>query len=339
MLRLLQSIFGKGSGEEQAGYPESLVEAAIERAIDGTDPRLRALPGYHKRLRPTVIRAIDQVVRLVDGLHPPAEVNPRHYGMDTQLSAFFTSIEHLQQVLGSDSTLSECFKGAGGIAPERVVTLLVMEKRERNVLGMEFERGSVRREVPQVTVSFTGHHFVDPEPTEEETRRCLKRRAFDHLLALALGRMAAARAERAELKEQHSLLRHKLSSLQQGGWSFEQAGAVEGMKVTTLESQIEEIEVQLGRLGADSGMLEAHLGTLIEVLSRPQENLWLTPISLIVDRMGIKREHADVGALELKLDELHNAAGRSAIIRLVSIARDVLPPRHDFLREAWRYLG
>jgi hypothetical protein len=43
MLELFQSIFG--GGEQHGSYPESLFEAAIERCVDGTDARLRALFG------------------------------------------------------------------------------------------------------------------------------------------------------------------------------------------------------------------------------------------------------------------------------------------------------
>ena len=43
MLKLFQSIFG--SNEKRGQHPESLIEMAIERAVDGTYPRLRALPG------------------------------------------------------------------------------------------------------------------------------------------------------------------------------------------------------------------------------------------------------------------------------------------------------
>ena len=44
MLKLFQSIFG-GEAKPGSAWPESLVEAVIERALDGTDPRLRALGG------------------------------------------------------------------------------------------------------------------------------------------------------------------------------------------------------------------------------------------------------------------------------------------------------
>lgn len=49
MLKLFQSIFGGSDGHGR--HPESLIEMAIERAVDGTYPRLRAAPGYRKRLR------------------------------------------------------------------------------------------------------------------------------------------------------------------------------------------------------------------------------------------------------------------------------------------------
>ena len=69
MLKLFQSIFG---GEAVCGqYPEGFIDAAIERAVDGTDPRLRALPGYKNQLRPPVTHAIDHVVALVEGIPPP----------------------------------------------------------------------------------------------------------------------------------------------------------------------------------------------------------------------------------------------------------------------------
>ena len=68
MLRFLQSIFG---GVEPGSYPESLVTEAIERAVDATDSQVRAVSGYQKKLRPAVLRAIDHVVALVEGLPLP----------------------------------------------------------------------------------------------------------------------------------------------------------------------------------------------------------------------------------------------------------------------------
>ena len=70
MLKLFQSMFRPGA-DKLGTYPEDLIERAVERAVDGTDRRLRAVSGYKKSLRPAVIRAIDHVVALVDALPPP----------------------------------------------------------------------------------------------------------------------------------------------------------------------------------------------------------------------------------------------------------------------------
>lgn len=83
MLRLFQSIFG-GAADVDGRYPERVVDAAIERALDGTDPRLRILPGYRKRLRPLVIHALDHVVGLVEGLPSPAELSRKGYSANRQ---------------------------------------------------------------------------------------------------------------------------------------------------------------------------------------------------------------------------------------------------------------
>jgi hypothetical protein len=42
-----------------------------------------------------------------------------------------------------------------------------------------------------VTVSYESHKLIDPAASENETRHQLKRRAFDHLLSVALRRSAS----------------------------------------------------------------------------------------------------------------------------------------------------
>jgi len=51
-------------------------------------------------------------------------------------------------------------------------------------LGMDLVGDQVHRDVPQVTVSFSAHRLLDPAASADETRRQLKRRAFDHLLTM-----------------------------------------------------------------------------------------------------------------------------------------------------------
>lgn len=64
MLQLFQSIFGSEPSAPSVHSAE-LVERAIERAVEATDSRLRAVSGYKKTLRSAVTHALDHVVALV----------------------------------------------------------------------------------------------------------------------------------------------------------------------------------------------------------------------------------------------------------------------------------
>lgn len=72
---LVPSIFGSAP-VKGGGPPASLVEAAVERAIGPTDPRIRAAPGYRRKLETAVVHAIDHVKKLALGL--PANQFPLH---------------------------------------------------------------------------------------------------------------------------------------------------------------------------------------------------------------------------------------------------------------------
>ena len=101
-MKLFQSIFGR---ETRGRYPESLIDLATERAVDGTDSRLRLLPGYRKRLREPVIKAIDHVVALVDAIQEPLPADAREHGVEPRLAAVFSSAGDMLDRFGRDSAI------------------------------------------------------------------------------------------------------------------------------------------------------------------------------------------------------------------------------------------
>jgi hypothetical protein len=337
MLQLFRSIFS--SAGDSSSHSAELIDGAVERTVEATDRRLRTVSGYRKRLRPAVTHAIDHVVALVDSLEPALELNARAYGTDPEITAYFASIDHLREVLECDSTLDQWRRSSEGGAAEQVVMLLLTTLEERRVLGAALEGETLRQGVAQTTVSLSKHRLLDPTVAEDETRRLLKRRAFDHLLTLALGRIGGALTDRRELERERDLLRRKQAALAAGRWGFDQGGDEPASDPRALESQLEDIESQLGKLGAGSGLLEAHLELVVEVLNQSERNFWLARQPLIVDRMGVKQTEATALAPEIDLTVLHNAIGQSLVARVVRVAREALPEPRDLLREAERYLG
>jgi hypothetical protein len=194
-----------------------------------------------------------------------------------------------------------------------------VDLEQRGTFGVELLGDTMVRDVPQVTVSFANHRLLDPTGNEGETRRLLKRRAFDHLLSLALRRMVAVKEIREGLDNRRTLLQAKLEVLQRGNWGFDLGTPQKPANIVDLEAQLDQIEAQLQRVGSDDQAMVVALGLLADVLGRPQEHLWGERATLVVDRMGIKRAVASDVAPELELQQLHNAEGRSIVMTLVEI--------------------
>jgi len=237
--------------------------------------------------------------------------------------------------LNRDAALTRWRSSAAARGAERVLALLLAERVERNVLGMETVGDQVRRDVPQVTLSFVAHRLLDPSLDETDWRRQLRRRAFDHLLTLALARIAAAQTQRADLAQQRDLLRRKCAALERGGWSF---GADEAVDVNALHAELDDLEARLRALGSDQHLLHAHLALVAETLADASRQLWVEPRVLVLDALNIQRSPQDPTARRIEFSELHNAGGRHAVMLPVTIALADLPAREDFVAAAERYL-
>lgn len=335
MLKLLQSIFG--SNETHGRYPESLIEMAIERTLDGTYPRLRALSGYRKRLREPVIHAIDHVIALVDGIPAPVSASTEAYVEDPRLGALFLSAEHMCEVFVNDVELSE-FRAKNPLCSDRINALLLAESKEKTILGVELIGELLCRDVPQITVSFRNHRLIDPSATEEEARRQLKRRAFDHLITLALSRIIDAKGERAGLTQQRALMRSKLAILNKGGWAFNDEPS-QMADPADIQAELDQIEAQLAALTVDESSFAGQLEIVAEAMSAAEQQLWVEPVEFHLDRLNIKRDADNPEAKRMTYSELHNARGQILTTLFVSIDPAELPQKATLSASADRLLN
>lgn len=319
MLKFLHSMFHHPSG---AGYPESILKAAIERAVESTDPWIRAVPGYRAKLRPAVTATIDYVVSRVDRMPPPQVLDSGSFESDPRLRVFFGSRAELGNLLQNDPELAEFLHREPGVP--RIFSLLVMEKDEKVFLGAELAGEVVVRDVPQTSVTFRDFRLLDPTGSEEQTRRLLKRRAFDHLLSLALRRIAVVKEARGELERDRALLQAKIDLLQQGGWGFHRGGSGKKLEVEEIEATLSQIDGELFKLGGDDRMLELYLDIVTDVLGHPEQHMWLDQETLIVDRMGIKRKEASSDAPEVTVDVMGNDQGSRLVVSLLSVSAEMV---------------
>ena len=344
VLRLLQSLFS-ATPDSAGKFDPALIRAAIERVVDGTDPRLRMVRHYRKKLWTAVERSIEYVTELVDALPPPVEIRSHSFMTDPRLRALFTSTRHLQEILSFGNELHHYRQRIGGL-PTDLYAMLRTERIEKTVLGIALEGNMIRRDVPQITVNFHNHHVAFPAGSETKTRREVKKRAFDYLIETALDRLVAVRTQKQQLEQQQrQLLQRKIKLLRGANTALEPLLDPHTADLSTpasIDKRLREIEVELGGIRADSATLDDHLAKVVVTLREPEKHLRLDRVSMTLDHMNIKADkNSSRNTSMLTFDDVLLGKGRRITAMFIRFPSDEILPRPDFFDEANRllYLG
>ncbi|SMF96789.1 hypothetical protein SAMN02949497_4197 [Methylomagnum ishizawai] len=303
---------------------EQVRAAAIERAVDKTDPRLRALDHYRERLHTPVARALSHVIGLVDRLPAPVEISPGQYGHDPRLKTLFASAEHLGEVLGRFQGVREYLAQRPGPAPDDIYGLLATAKREKQILGMALEDGLVRRDVLQTAISFEDHQYFAPSDSEAAARAALTTLAFDFLLLQARQAIAAHKTRRGELTRQRQRLRRRLLSPD-----------ADPAAVAGLEADIAAIDEELGCFSGIELGLEDSLRHVESLLGEAERWLTVQPFRMSLDYRNVQTTVSEV----LEMSEAAALDGTRRIVLFGRIPRRQLPEPKDMLKLGRAYLG
>ncbi|MDS4026668.1 MAG: hypothetical protein RKO25_06755 [Candidatus Contendobacter sp.] len=339
--RLLQSIF---SGGGQPGkFDKDLMLRGIERVVDGTDPRLRAVSHYRRKLWNPVERAIDFVVNFVNALPPAIMADRQGYMTDPRLRALFASPESLREILSFSDGTRDYLKQTPAPLPAALYAGLGAVRVEKNVLGIEMEGEILRRDVPQTVVNFRDHRLVFLADNEQATRRELMRRAADYLIETALQRLTASRVQKTQLEQrQRKLLQQKVGLLKKAQVGFESLAGpakTEPVNLAILERQLQDLETELGQLRADSATLDKHLAKVAATLSEPETYLRVEPVSLTLDHSNTKVP-ADSPRIAnaMTFQEIVMGKDRRVAALFIRFPSSELLPQPDFFKEANRLL-
>jgi len=345
VLRFLQSFFS-ATPDPSGKFDAALIRGAIERVVGGTDPRLRMASQYQKKLWTVVERAIEYVIELVDALPPPVEIGTRSFTTDPRLRALFASPRHLQEILSFGKDLEHYRQRTGGALPVDLYGVLRMERTEKTVLGITLEGNMIRRDVPQTAVNFHQHRLMFPTGSETKTRRDLRKRAFDHLIETALERLVSIRSQKQQFEQQQrQLLQKKTKLLKGANVGLEPLLDPNVPPLTNpvaIDRRLREIEVELGRLRADSATIDDHLAQVVATLREPEQYLRLERVSLTLDHMNIKVDQdPSRNANTLTFNEIFLGNDRRIIALLIHFPSGEILPPPDFFNEANRllYLG
>lgn len=342
MFRLLQSIFGHtGSGKGETEPGDTLIDDAIERVIDGTDPRLRLIRGYRGRIRPSVTRAVTHVIALVDALPPFTELSRRELGSNPLVRALFASPGHLREILGQSISLGQYLEQHRQPIPERIHALLSVQWEEKRILGQELVGDRIRGDVMQTIVYFTNHRLACPSVGKEESLLEMKTLAFDFLVRKALEAVAGYRVEKGESARRRGLLQRKLRTLEAARWGtspLSDRSSVGSRHRAEVEQEIARLEQELNGLREDPVTLDDYLNIVSNCLEQASGHLRLIDTSLRLNPMGLKVEENAEDAVSLHFKEVVSSDNESEIVLPVVVPVDEIPEQRDLLQEANRYL-
>jgi hypothetical protein len=303
------------------------LDQAVEHVVDETSARLRAVPGYARRLRQPVLAALRAVDRMVEAMPEALACTRANYRSDPRVNAFFVNYAGLQEVFSQSGEVRELFESHAGAS--QCFALLCMHRDEHRQLGMALDGDALRRDVLQTTVSFTDHQLVSPGLDEAAARCALKCCIFNNLVAHIRMASTDAQTRAEELERRAQAWRARLRRAALGSPAY-----------AALRHEVEAIETELHTPALRLTTLADHFRYVADALSNPHKLVSSRQYSIFVDRLGIRHEGPGAdGAQELPLSEIHVAGRRPRVACLVSFPRAELLPERDFVREASLFLA
>lgn len=320
MAGLIARLFGRPA--QPVG--DAAIEAALVRAVEKVEPRLKQAGDYPRRYRLPVAHALDYARRLAQAVPGPVDVAPELYGRDPLVHVLFSGPEEMQRALCMSHAMHEYARRPGGPGKE-AYALMGMRRREKTAFGMALQGDLLQREVTQRVVCFTDHTLSGPAPTEAEARELLTWNLFDSLLARVGERLQTRRKARQALEQERDYLRADLRLAPPD-------------RRSALQQRLEAV---LGELAAAAQALDLrHIAQdFDEVLLNPEQYLRLERVSLTVDGMGVLRDDGEPTAHRLDFTDLHGRDRRRWTVVLVRChPRPELLAMDERLHQASRWL-
>ncbi len=316
---------------------------AVGKAIALTNPRLRLVRNYKKRLSPAVTNTIRFMKQLVHYFPPARPLSPKAWSTDPVLKAFFVAPADLQTLLSRADDLRALFSASPKL--QSACLILGMDYRQERVFGLALQGDMVIRDVAQRVVNFSDHKTRLCAEDETRLRRVVGIEVFEHLVSRALSDIGTERNERAELQAARSLIRARLRLLSEHGPGLgSMLGEAPAMpsKQAALEAQLLENERQLEALDTAESLLESQFESLKAVLDNPQDYLSIEPVHLRLSPMNVVLDGTSTEAaadVDFAAITLKGAKPLTRAFIVARVDRDQLPPpkKVDF-QEASRYL-
>lgn len=299
-------LFGSRACSEES----ERLKAAIERVIEGTDPRIRALDNACERLAPAVAEALDYAQGLVASLPPCIEMTPQAWERSPMLRAMFARPAEVANTLSSSPDLREFLGSPQALGIETVHCVLAATRVERTVFGPAMEGEILREDIARKTVGFDDFRLLGFSPTEALLRARIEEIVLEGLVLAALRAIADNRQHSEQLGTYRQLLLIRLRVLEQSGAGLDalhESHCREDRDIARLRRELAANDAGLTALKSNGSGFEAVLDSIVETLHNAKSVIGAQQLSLHLDSMNIVVGAEVPDALNIELIEFSTA--------------------------------
>jgi hypothetical protein len=295
-------------GHKDSGEGDERLRLAIDRVIEGTDPRLKAISDVRERLAPAVSHALEFTHQLVASLPPCIEMIPETWSQSPILRAMFVRPADIARTLSSNQELRSFLDSAQAQEVERIHCVVAATRTERTVLGSAMEGEMLRQDVAQKTVGFGDFRLVGFSKNEELLNTRIEEVVLEGLVMAALRAISGNRQRNEQLGLYRQLLLTRLRLLEQSGAGLNEVlvrDTHEGRDIDRLRRDLAANEAELMSLKSDG--FDAVLNPIIEALHKAEDVVKADRVVLHLNSMNIVVESEAADASEIELLEFSTA--------------------------------
>lgn len=204
----IKSLFHQhfAAAPREASLQEALLLKAIERVVDGMDPRLRLLSNYRDKLRPTMAQALAHLGQVAEQVAGPLECSAQSWGADSRLKALFATPADIPRIFSRTDAVQAYFGRPENALSNECFGLLLVSRQERKQMGYGLEGDILTADVVQTSINFTNHRIALPASHPQAVRLELELRGVDFLAEQALRVVEAEGNGRTPLEERLKIL-------------------------------------------------------------------------------------------------------------------------------------
>ena len=313
--------------------PANVLNEAIERVVDGIEPKMRYSSGYKKILNNGVATSLAYISNLVDTIPGPLLISSKTFSTDPQVNAYFATVIDIQDIFSDSKELRGFFEAPENENLGEACALLCMNETEKTVLGMDLQEDMLRRDVMQTALNFSEHKILSPASSEAGVRTCVKQCIFDGLITHALQQIVELKQQKQGLEIQRGMLNSRLKTRQSqgGGLSSMLATATEAKLSVDIEQEISANEQKLEKLPASWDAPRYYLGVIENILTQPENFIAMKVKSFNITKMGIVTgEDSSQAVNTIHLNEISIANVLQRVVAIVRYPRSEMLPRQAF---------